>query len=262
MTDICDSYDSGFAPVPETLEAFIPLWCEKALKKEDTVAQNTKVIRVDTKRITNDDTGSLDGGGMTVAKLVRLCLEYDGEVTGKEPESMVAKVVVTGTLQFNFGLKTRLLVNAMYGKGFEEQMIRRDIKFYREAIPLVPETYCYPKVYYTGITDGGDRGFYEAVIRNKPHRIRTVTLMEDMKGWKSKMHGRHLLTYDEAVACLKNVAILHANFWDERNKEIKAKFDKDFGLSEIKFRMAATSKYVEKARQKFLSNTLSLKKKS
>ena len=261
MTERADIDNYEFSPIPESLEGFTSKWCENALKKFGIIQHNTKVVSVDIQRMTNDETGAKDGGGMTVARLIRLCLKYDGETTGKEPKCIVAKAVLTGDLQFKFGLKKRLLVNTVYGKGFEEQMMRRDIKFCREVIPVVSAEYRIPKIYYTGITDGGDRSFFEAVIRNTPHRIRTLTLMEDMKGWRTQMPGTHLVTYQEAVACLKNVAVLHASFWNERNQEIKAKFDKDFALSEIEFRHAGISKFVAKGRQRFLSDSSSLQEK-
>ena len=125
----------------------------------------------------------------------------------------------------------------MYGKNFEEMFMRTDIKFYREAIPHIKDVYSHPKVYYTGIIDGGNNGFYRDVIRGAPHKIRTITLMQDMKGWKSQTLGINHLTFDQAAAVLENLAVLHGNFWGEKNKEIREKFEPSLSETEMRGKM-------------------------
>ena len=43
--------------------------------------------------------------------------------------------------------------------------------------------------------------------------------MEDLSDWKFKVAAAKM-TKDEAILCLRNVAIMHARFWGERNEDI------------------------------------------
>ena len=57
--------DSGFVDVPTCLENITPKWCEQALKKGGVIDSSIKVSEIKTDRLVNDETGALDGGGMT-----------------------------------------------------------------------------------------------------------------------------------------------------------------------------------------------------
>ena len=92
--------------------------------------------------------------------------------------------MLDGKRTFNIPFFWRLVVHVMYGKNFEEKLMRTDIKFYKEVIPHIKDNYSHPKVYYTGIIDGGNNGFFKDVMKGAPHKIRTITLMQDMKNWK------------------------------------------------------------------------------
>lgn len=166
--------------------------------------------------------------------------------------------MLDGKRTLNLSFLWRLMVTIMHGKNFEEKFMRTDIKFYREAIPHIKDTYSHPKVYYTGIIDGGNNGFFKDVIRGAPHKIRTITLMQDMKGWKSQTIGINHLTFDQAAAVLENAAVLHGNFWNEKNKEIREKFDPS--LSETEMRGKTQSKLMLWKRNKMVSNTNNIRK--
>jgi hypothetical protein len=159
---------------------------------------------------------------------------------------------------FRVSFAFRTFIYFGFGKNIEEHIWRTDIQFYRKAAPLIKETYSYPKVYYTGITDGGNRGFFNEVIRSMPHKIRTITLMQDMKGWKSQMVGINHLNFDEAVAILQNVAILHGSFWGEKNMEIKECFSTS--LSDHEIRGAAHSKLQSMKRNRFVGSSQKIRK--
>ena len=219
MDDPNQVSEPEFKEVPDCVEDITPHWCEKALRKSCVIGPLTTVTSVNVKRLMNEETGELDGGGMTPAKILRVTLTYGGEIDGYNPPStIIAKCLLTGNALFNMAFHIRIFIYFGFGKHTEEKTWRTDIEFYRKAVPLIKETYSYPKVYYTGIIDGGNRGFFNEVIRPRPHKIRTITLMQDMKGWKSQMVGTNYLKFDEAVAILKNVAILHGSFWGEKKR--------------------------------------------
>ena len=117
--------------------------------------------------------------------MLRMKLKYGGEVNGSEPESTVAKIML------GFVNKTpiqwRLLFSLMGGvlDVTNENFLRNDIRFCRTIIPIIGEKYSHPKVYYTGITDKGDRNFFTGVVLNKRCKVKTVTRMADMKEWDS-----------------------------------------------------------------------------
>ena len=67
--------------------------------------------------------------------------------------------------------------------------------------------------------DRGNNNFGEVVILNKPSKVRSVLLMEDLSDWQNKNMGT-MLDKDEIIMCLKNIAIMHARFWGDRKKDI------------------------------------------
>ena len=53
-----------FKEVPNALDDITAEWCEKALRKEGIITDSIKVSSVEVKRLVNNETGALDGGGM------------------------------------------------------------------------------------------------------------------------------------------------------------------------------------------------------
>ena len=199
--------DSEFIDVPKCLENITPKWCEEALRRRGVLDSSTKISDVKIDRLVNEETGALDGGGMTLAKMIRIHFSYDDQTTSDTelPKTCVAKTLMTGELMFKLSLPLRMYMQTKYGKNTEDWFWRTDIMFYQECLPLIKDVYSHPKVYYTAIMDGGDRGFYDEVIRSNPHKIRTMTMMEDMKGWESQVVGIHHLNFSLD-------SILHSNF--------------------------------------------------
>ena len=66
--------DSEFIDVPTCLENITPKWCEEALRKGGVLDSKTKISDVKIDRLVNEETGALDGGGMTLAKMIRIHL--------------------------------------------------------------------------------------------------------------------------------------------------------------------------------------------
>ena len=71
----------------------------------------------------------------------------------------------------------------------------------------------------TGLDDKGDANFARYVVMNKPSRVRSVLVMEDLSDWKNKTVGT-LLSKDEAMMCFRNIAKMHAAFWSDKKKII------------------------------------------
>ena len=67
--------------------------------------------------------------------------------------------------------------------------------------------------------DNGNNGFFNYVIMNKPSKVRSILLMEDLSNWKTTPIGT-ILNNDELVMCLRNIAIMHARFWGKKKEEI------------------------------------------
>ena len=67
--------------------------------------------------------------------------------------------------------------------------------------------------------DKGDRNFARYVVMNKPSRVRSILVMEDLSAWKTRVAGT-MLTKDEIIMCVKNIAIMYARFWGDQKKEI------------------------------------------
>ena len=222
-----------FKEVPDSIDDMTAYWCGEALKRGGIISTRTKISCVDINRLINEDTGALDGGGMTATKMVRIKLSYDNDDEGN-PDSLVGKCMLDGKRTLNIPFFWRFAVHMMYEKNVEEELMRTDIMFYKEVIPHIKDVYSHPKVYYTGIIDGGNNGFFKDVVKGAPHKIRTVSLMQDMKNWKSQTVGINHLTSKQAAAILENVAILHGHFWGEKNKEIREKFGPSFSENEMR----------------------------
>ena len=248
-----------FKDVPESLEDITPQWCEEVLRRGGQISPSTKVIGAEVKRLVSEETGALDGGGLTSAQIVRIKLTYEGKSEGYDsPDSIVAKCLMNGKLLFDVSLPYRILVYLLYGKNYEEQFWRNDILYSREAMPLINKCYSSPDVYYTGISDGGNRSFCHQVVNSRPHKVRSVSVMKDMQGWKSQIIGVNRLSLEEASAILKNVAQLHGSFWGEKNQSIKDKFRPS--VSELEVRRSTHSKLHRMKRNAFSSSTRSIKK--
>ena len=247
-----------FLEVPDSLDDFNPVWCGVVLRKCGAVNGAATVSKVTVEKLQNEETGFSDGGGFSSAKIIRIHLTYNGQTTGYEPDTLVAKTVITGELMIKLGLLRRLMLCMFLGRNFEEKFLRKDIKFYREAIPLVPKSYSYPKLYYTGMMDGGNRGFFKEIIRSMPHKIRTVTLMQDMNGWETKVVGVHSVDLEESIAVLQNVAVLHGSFWGTKNEEIKNSFD--IAMSENETRPSSYNMFSKISRNGFLISAQSIRK--
>ena len=67
--------------------------------------------------------------------------------------------------------------------------------------------------------DKGDNNFARYVVMNKPSRVRSVLVMEDLADWKNNTLGA-ILSKDEAIMCFRNIAKMHAAFWGEKKKII------------------------------------------
>ena len=244
--------------VPNSLEDISDKWCEMVLHKEGLIDNSTTVKNVVVERLINEDTGAIDGGGLMEAQIIRIKLTYhETNDNFKNPSSIIAKHMATGSNMCKGGLSLRLFVFFAFGKNVDEKLWRTDIKFYRKVVPLLKHTYKFPEIYYTGITDGGDRGFFNEVVRSTPHKVRTISLMQDMKGWKAHTVGINRINVKETIAILQNLAILHGTFWGDRNTEIRNNFDPAFCEREV--RGAKYSKWGAKQRKKFLSNPNSVR---
>ena len=143
--------NSEFIDVPTCLENITTKWCEMALQKGEVIDSSTKITDVRIDRLVNEETGALDGGGMTLAKMIRIHFDYDDQTTSDIalPKTCVAKTLMTGELMFKLSLPLRMYMHAKYGKNTEDWFWRTDILFYKECLPLIKEVYSYPKVYYT-----------------------------------------------------------------------------------------------------------------
>ena len=83
--------------VPDSMEDITPKWCEMALKKEGMIDITTSVTNIDVKRLVNEDTGAIDGGGLMEAQIIRIKLIYEDEHKSfKNPSSIIAKHMATG----------------------------------------------------------------------------------------------------------------------------------------------------------------------
>ena len=197
---------------------------EWALRKNGAIGENVNISNSVVTKLTTE-AGGEGGGGMTDAQLLRIALEYDdlSDVTGNEPKTVVAKVVFRISMFQKLSLKDRILLKAVagvFGNKTEEEFWRTEARFYQEAVPLIEGDFQYPKVFYTGLSDINDRGKFSSVILNTQPQLKTIIMVQDMKGWESKTVLSNILqggwSRDYSENMLKNIAILHASFWGEK----------------------------------------------
>ena len=68
----------------------------------------------------------------------------------------------------------------------EEIFNRQEGLFFQKIPPLMQNTdFGMPKSYFIGIDDNGNSSFTHYVIQNKPPRVRSVLVIEDLSHWKS-----------------------------------------------------------------------------
>ena len=247
--------------VPESEEDFTPKWCEVILKRENIIDEQVTVDSVKLSRLSENDDDLADGGGLTDAQIIRLELSYGGKVDGSEPSTLIAKWFHKLSLQFSLKWRLMLRMNGEeYGGGLEEIFYRNDILFYRDALAIIKDKFQHPKVIYTGMIDNGNRNFWNGVVLNKPCNVKSITIMQDMKGWKSTNVIENFknggLDREQHEACFENIAIFHAAFWD--NDMIKQHHTLKYPCSaEKEHRVAAHSKQALKSRNKKISTTKS-----
>ena len=68
--------DVNFKVVPETLEDITPFWCQTVLQKGSAISKDTTVTAIEIKQITDEKSGSKDGGGLSGSTLVKLIPTY------------------------------------------------------------------------------------------------------------------------------------------------------------------------------------------
>lgn len=244
-----DSEQYGFQVVPTSLDGLTKDWCDKAFKTEPpkcpAIASDVFVSAVELKKFQNEISGISDGGGFSGSELVRVIPTYSGNINGDEPSSCVCKLSHGGGYKLSF--LWRFMMYMSNGGGYDEYQYRQETNFLKYVLPVMETTlYKYPKMYFYGIEDKGDRGFGSSVLLDKPTKVKSVILMEDMKGWRSSAPGVTISKKD-AILCVKNVAILHATFWGENEKDVKEKFGPS--KSEKDYRPGAHSKAQAKFRK-------------
>lgn len=243
----------GFKTVPESVEEITAEWCEKALKignYKPMISQETKVESVEVTRFQNELTGVMDGGGFSGSTLLRINLKYGESPSGDEPASIICKISLGSDIKWS--LFWRFIMYTTGGGGFDENSMRNEMSFLQNVIPVMEGTdYRHPKIYYVGGNNKKERGFMNAVVLNKPTEVKTVILMEDMKDYRSSAVGK-ILEKDDAMLCMKNVAVLHAKFWGDNEKEIKSMFR--FSNSEANYRGAAHNKMSKYMRNQKISS--------
>ena len=249
--------------VPGSFDEITPAWCEWALKKDGTIGENTTVTTAKVERFKDEITGEVnDGGGLTGAKLIRINLGYGGETNGGEPESVVSKIMFESKETVSLPWRIVLYLTGAWDLTSED-FWRTDIKFFRNILPVIETKYKSPKVYYTGIMDNGNRNFFTSTILNRPCKVKTVTLMEDMKNWDgltlTKLFNGKGIDLEDAAECLRNLAVLHATFWGENKPDIQRKF-KRLSFMESTARPQAHSKMYARKRNKFISTADTIQK--
>ena len=94
----------GFQTVPESLDAITNDWCERALKtgvSTPVIAEDVNVTSIDIKRLQNEISGVMDGGGFSGSTLVRIKVDYGGNVRGNEPSSLIGKISLGSDIKWN-----------------------------------------------------------------------------------------------------------------------------------------------------------------
>merc|ERR1712156_172893 len=256
---MASAVDLNFKVVPEKLEDITASWCEKILHDGSSIDKDTTVTEVEVKPLTDEASGFEDGGGFSGSTLVKLIPKYGGNTTGNEPASMVCKISGNNKRKMNF--IWRLMGYAIYGP-WEDNLNRLETAFYQKVQPYLIDTpFRFPKVYFAGLEDHGDTNFARYVLMNKPSRVRSVLVMEDLSDWKTIVVGK-MLSKDEVIMCLKNIAIMHARFWGDKKKDISEylkspaaqTYDKEYRPAKYDSKISAWK------RKRFLATSTTVKK--
>ena len=67
---------NDFYIVPNSLSEITSEWCQKALQKGSSISNETKVTKIEVKRLSNEKSGAEDGGGLSGSLLVKLIPTY------------------------------------------------------------------------------------------------------------------------------------------------------------------------------------------
>ena len=113
-------------------------------------------------------------------------------------------------------------------------------------------------IQFLGFEDGAMSTFTSYVLLNKPSKLKSVFLMEDLSEYDSPPAFTNI-TKDQALSCLKNVAVLHAKFWGNKYPEIIEKFNQS--SMEANYRQARYSKIAAMSRKRSMSSSAAIKKK-
>ena len=134
------------------------------------ISQETKVESVEVKRLQNELTGVMDGGGFSGSTLLRITPKYGGTTSGDEPESIICKISLGSDIEWS--LFWRFIVYTQNGGGMDEIIMRNEMNFLQNAIPLMEGTdYKHPKIYYAGVNNKKERGFMASVVFNTPTNV-------------------------------------------------------------------------------------------
>ena len=68
--------DINFKVAPEALKDITPFWCQTILREGSAINKDTTVTAVEIKQITDKNSGSKDGGGLSGSTLVKLIPTY------------------------------------------------------------------------------------------------------------------------------------------------------------------------------------------
>ena len=125
------------------------------------------------KSLENKLTGLTDGGGLSGSTLVRVIPKYSGNLSGKEPPSLICKLSLgTG---YNLSIGWNFLLFCSAGGAYDEYMMRHEAKFVEHVLPVMKNTlYRFPEIYYSSTNEKSDRGFAAAVILNRPTKLKSV----------------------------------------------------------------------------------------
>ena len=196
--------------VPGSVDKITATWVEQALRQALVIPEYVKVSSLEIQQLTNvADNIDKDGGGASGSALVRFLLTYEGEGSEEMPSSMICKFT-TGTRR-DYSFKARTLYNLYFGD--DANWAVRENNFFQKIAPRLSETrFQYPRAYFSNIAIGGKRSVAKRYLTNTPHNVRSVVLMEDLKGWKGILVGK-AVSKEQTILCMKNIATFHAAFW-------------------------------------------------
>jgi len=248
-----DNNEEGYKRVPDAPEDITAAWCQWALQKRRIISLKTTVSNVHVKRLQNEETGVKDGGGM-IGMMLRIKLTYS---KGEGPTSMVAKLSRGGC--WNMSFKLRIFAKLNPG-ALESSLYRTETLFFQQVIPVLERKgYQNPKVYYAAIHDAKEPGFASYVVMNPPCKVKSITIMEDMDGWKIYSVS-NWTSHERIMEILRNLAILHAAFWNEKEESVKSLF-KYPGKAEQDNRGGAHSWFAKKWADSSFSSVAKCQKK-